>query len=354
MLGALNAYGVATCSSSTDVGFTAIHEELESAVAQFVGKEDAIVFNMGYGTNATNIPALVGKGSLIISDTLNHTSIVNGARASGARVKVFRHNDVANLESVLRDAIVSGQPYSHRPWKKILVMVEGIYSMEGEIIELPAIVRLCKTYRAYLYVDEAHSIGVLGETGRGVCEHFGVDPADIDILMGTFTKAFGGMGGYIAASKDIIKHLRSSSAGYLYSTGMSPVLCGQILKALQVISGADGTTLGAAKLSAIKSNSRYFRRELQKMGCDVLGDECSPVIPVMLYVPSKMSLFSRMLYERNICVVVVGFPAVDLMEARVRFCISASHTREDLTRALHEIRDVVKTLRLRYKMSSFG
>lgn len=175
-------------SSRADFGNTSSLVELENVVARFVKKEAALVFSMGYATNSTNIPTLMGPGCLIISDSLNHTSIVNGARASTSNIRVFQHNDASHLESILREAIINGQPRHHRPWKKILVMVEGIYSMEGAICNLKEVVRLCKKYKAYIYVDEAHSIGALGATGRGVCEYCGVDPADIDILMGTFTK----------------------------------------------------------------------------------------------------------------------------------------------------------------------
>ena len=211
---AVSQWPNSACSSRLDFGSNTIHEELERTVADFVGKECAIVYAMGYGTNATTIPILMGKESLIISDSLNHTSIVNGARAAEASIRVFRHNDPAHLEEILREAIIKGQPRHHRAWKKILVMVEGIYSMEGAICNLKEIVRVCKKYRAFIYVDEAHSIGALGRTGRGVCEHTGVDPSDIgehailpslstqlllnspsaplfrlsDILMGTFTK----------------------------------------------------------------------------------------------------------------------------------------------------------------------
>jgi serine palmitoyltransferase len=189
-----------------------VHEELEREVAAFVGKPAAIVFGMGFATNSLTLPALMrGKGSLIISDALNHASIVAGVRGSGARVKVFRHNEPEHLERVLRAAIAEGQPRTHRPWTKILVVVEGIYSMEGEICRLPEIVAIKKKYRAYLYLDEAHSIGALGAGGRGVCEHLGVDPADVDILMGTFTKAFGSCGGYIAGDEQLIQYLRTVS-----------------------------------------------------------------------------------------------------------------------------------------------
>ncbi len=185
---ALERWPISMSSSRHVVGTTALHVELEAVVAKFVGKEAALVYTMGYGTNSTVIPTLMGEGCLIISDSLNHTSLVNGSRASPAAIRVFQHNKPAHLESILREAILFGMPKHHRAWRKILVMVEGIYSMEGAICDLKEIVRICKKYKAYLYVDEAHSIGALGQSGRGVCEYTGVDPADIDILMGTFTK----------------------------------------------------------------------------------------------------------------------------------------------------------------------
>merc|ERR1740130_2077843 len=150
-----------------------------------------MVFGMGFGTNSTGIPALIGKGGLIISDNNNHSSIVAGARSSGAHIKVFQHNDAQNLEAVVRRAIIEGQPRTHRPWSKILIMVEGIYSMEGELCPLASIIAVKKKYNCYLYVDEAHSIGALGKQGGGICEQSGVDPTDVDVLMGTFTKSFG-------------------------------------------------------------------------------------------------------------------------------------------------------------------
>merc|ERR1719198_1519369 len=344
-------FATRSCGPRWDAGTTVLHRELEDMVAKFVGKEAAFVFNMGYGTNSTGIPALMGHGSLIVSDSLNHTSIVNGARASGAVIKVFQHNNSQNLEAILREAIADGQPRTHRPWKKILVMVEGVYSMEGEICNLKEIVEVSKKYKAYIYVDEAHSIGAVGPTGRGVCEHCGVDPADIDILMGTFTKSFGGMGGYIASSKKFIDALKRQSAGSIFSTAMSPVICKQILTAFDII---DNQKLGREKLDQIKENSNYFRRGLIEMGCHVLGDNDSPVIPLMLFSPSKISLFSRECYKRGLAVVVVGLPAVPLLQARARFCISAGHTREQLDDALEKLTEITKLLGLRYRKGILG
>jgi len=353
VMGSLDTYGVGTCAAGMEGGTLAVHRELEERVAAFVGKEDCMIFNMGYNTNASAIPALFGKGCLIVSDTLNHCSIVNGSRASGATVRVFRHNDVEHLDHVLCNAVVEGQPLTNRPWKKIMVMVEGIYSMEGEICELPGIVAVAKKYKAYMYVDEAHSIGALGPTGRGVCEATGVDPADIDILMGTFTKSFGAMGGYVASSKKFVDYLRSHSCGNFVACSMSGVVAEQIVTALRIIDGEDGTNLGRVKLQDIRDNSTYFRNELIKMGCQVLGDENSPVIPVMLYVPSKIELFHALCMERGLAVVTVGFPAVPLNGARTRFCISAAHTREQLEGAIEKIREVVDILRLRYNESAW-
>ncbi|KAE8021272.1 hypothetical protein FH972_007178 [Carpinus fangiana] len=194
-------YSPSTCSSRVDGGTTVLHNQLEKYVAKFVGKPSAIVFGMGFATNNAVLPALIGKGGLIISDSLNHNSIVNGARGSGATIRVFQHNSPSHLEEVLREQIAEGQPRTHRPWKKIIVIVEGIYSMKGDLCKLPEIITICKKYKAYAYLDEAHSIGAVGKTGRGVCELLGVEPADVDIMMGTFTKSFGSCGGYIAGSK---------------------------------------------------------------------------------------------------------------------------------------------------------
>ena len=247
-------------------------------MARFVGKQDALVFGMGFATNSLTLPMLCrGKGTLIISDALNHASIVAGARGSAARVVVFRHNQPEHLERVLRQAIATGQPRTHRPWSKILIVVEGIYSMEGEICRLPEIVAIKKKYKAYLYLDEAHSIGALGAGGRGVTEHLGVSPADVDVMMGTFTKAFGSCGGYIAGDASLVGYLRAASP-VQYATTMSPPSAQQALSALRLIRGAEGTgRRGADKLAQLRDNSNFFRDGLRALGCEVLGDRDSPV-----------------------------------------------------------------------------
>jgi serine palmitoyltransferase len=234
VLGSLVNLPSSVGSSRLEYGTTVLHREVERIVASFVGKEDAMALNMGFNTNATVIPALASTGDLIVSDELNHTSIVNGARASGAAIRTFRHNDATDLDMILREAIVYGQPRTRRSWNKILVIVEGVYSMEGEYCNLREVVSVCKRYGAYVYLDEAHSIGAMGPTGRGCCEYTGVDPADVDVLMGTFTKSFGGMGGYVAADRRVIDGLRRDCAGSAYHNSLSPVVCQQIISSFRV------------------------------------------------------------------------------------------------------------------------
>ena len=354
VLDAVEQWPISMCNSRMDFGNAALHEELEEKVAKFVGKEAALVYTMGYNTNVVTLAALMGKGTLIISDNLNHTSIVNGARGSAAFIRTFRNNDIPHLDSVLREAVVYGQPKTHRPWKKILVVVEGIYSMEGAICKLKPIVETVKKYKAYIYVDEAHSIGALGPTGRGVCEYAGVNPDDVDVLMGTFTKSFSGMGGYVAADKATIDYLRVKSNGALFHNSLSPIVTKQVITAFDVIEGNDGTNIGKDKINRLISNSNFFRSELEKIGLHVYGDYDSPIIPVMIYFPAKIGAVSRECLKRGLAVVVVGFPATPVILSRARFCISAGHTREDLVKALEIIKEVSDLMCLNYSNNELG
>ncbi|KAK4719593.1 hypothetical protein R3W88_017931 [Solanum pinnatisectum] len=344
----LKRFSASTCSTRVDGGTTTLHSELEVCVANFVGKPPAIVFGMGYVTNSAILPVLIGKGGLISSDSLNHKSIVNGARGSGSTIRVFQHNTPSHLEKVLREHIAEGQPRTHRPWKKIIVVVEGIYSMEGELCQLPEIVAICKKYKAYVYLDEAHSIGAVGRFGRGVCELLGVDAADVKIMMGTFTKSFGSCGGYIAGSKELIEYLKYTCPAHLYATSISPPAAQQIISSIKVILGEDGSSRGAQKLAQIRENSNFFRSELQQMGFEVLGDNDSPVMPIMLYNPAKILAFSRECLKQKVAAVTVAFPATPLLLARARICISAAHSRDDLIKALEVISEVGDLVGIKY------
>ncbi|TQD75478.1 hypothetical protein C1H46_038979 [Malus baccata] len=220
--------------------------------------------------------------------------------------------------------------------------------MEGELCKLPEIIAICKKYKAYTYLDEAHSIGAVGKTGRGVCELLGVNTADVDIMMGTFTKSFGSCGGYISGSKELIQYLKYTCPAHLYATSISPPAAQQIICAIKVLLGEDGSNRGAQKLARIRENSNFFRSELQKMGFEVLGDNDSPVMPIMLYNPAKIPAFSRECLKQNVAVVTVAFPATPLLLARARICISASHTREDLIKALEVIGRVGDLVGIKY------
>ncbi|CCJ29014.1 unnamed protein product [Pneumocystis jirovecii] len=335
-----------SCGARSDAGTLDLHVQCEALVARFVGKPAATIYSMGFATNATLFSALVSKGCLIISDELNHSSIRFGSRLSGASIKMFKHNNMEDLEKLLRECISQGQYRTHRPWKKILVIVEGLYSMEGTLCNLPGLIALKKRYKFYLYIDEAHSIGAIGPRGRGVCDYFSIDPSEVDILMGTFTKSFGASGGYIAADKHIIDKLRLFNAGSLFSESMSPIVVSQIISSINMI--LDETqNEGQIRLQRLAFNSRYLRLGLKRLGFIVYGHDDSPIVPVLLYNPGKMPAFSRLMLERKIAVVVVGYPATPLVESRVRFCVSAAHNKDDLDRLLAACDEVGDLLQLK-------
>lgn len=347
-------YGISFCSPRAEAGTSELALEVEREIASFVGKPAALVFSMGYVTNASSFPALVSKGCLIISDELNHASIRIGARLSGAVIQSFRHNDTNSLERVLREAISQGQPRTHRPWKKILVVVEGLYSMEGTMCDLPGILALKRKYKFYLFVDEAHSVGALGPNGRGVCDYFGINPAEVDILMGTLTKSFGANGGYIAADKAIIDKLRATNAATQLGESPAPCVLQQILVSLKLITGEVCPGQGEERLRRIAFNSRYLRLGLKRLGFIVYGHDDSPIIPVLLYHPAKMPAFSHEMLKRKVSVVVVGYPATPLISSRARFCVSSAHNKEDMDRLLVACEEVAELLQLKISTGVAG
>ena len=346
--------GIAVCSARALGGTTELHTEVERQVADFVGKETAMVFSMGFGTNSGVFPALVGKGCLLVSDELNHASIRYGSRISGAAIKMYKHNDMRDLEKLLRQSISQGQPRTHRPWKKILVVAEGLFSMEGTMCNLPELVALKKKYKVHLFIDEAHSIGALGPRGRGVCDYFGIDPSEVDILMGTFTKSFGANGGYIAGDKAVIDKLRLTHAGFVYGEAPAPLLLSQIAASLRIINGELVPGQGEERLQRLAFNSRYLRLGLKRLGFIVYGCDDSPIIPIMLYHPAKMPAFSHEMLKRKISVVVVGYPATPLISSRARFCVSAAHNKEDLDRMLAACDEVGSAMQIKYSSGIAG
>ncbi|KAK4057402.1 serine palmitoyltransferase component [Microbotryomycetes sp. JL221] len=360
--------GVSSAGGRNDVGTTDLLIQAERLVADFVGQEDAMIVSMGFATNSTTLPALLSKGCLIISDELNHSSIRFGARLSGAMVRQYKHNDMEDLESLLREVVSQGQPRTHRPWKKIMIIVEGLYSMEGTMLDLPRLLELKQIYKFYLYIDEAHSIGALGPRGRGVCDYFGVDPKQVDILMGTFTKSFGAAGGYISGSHELISALRQTSHAQNYAESMSPPVASQIVTSMGSIMGLraidfvpslanlpthvmDGAE-GQDRLKRLAFNCRYLSTGLRKLGFIVYGHSDSPIIPLLIFQPGKMGLFSRLMLDRyKIVVVVVAYPATPLVSSRVRFCLSSAHTKADLDRILRATDEVGGLLGLKLSPS---
>ncbi|EPQ27492.1 uncharacterized protein PFL1_05030 [Pseudozyma flocculosa PF-1] len=405
----LQRYGISSYGSRLGSGSLDLHEQAEQLVAKFVGKQEAVLISMGFATNSTTIPAMAGPGTLIISDEYNHSSIRFGARLSGAHIRQYKHNDMKKLEALLRECISQGMPRTHRPWKKILLIVEGLYSMEGTLVNLPEVIRLKEKYKFHLYIDEAHSIGAIGPNGRGVCDYFGIDPAKVDILMGTFTKSFGAAGGYIAGDKSVIDRIRLTNHANVYGETLAPPVLTQIIASMASIMGVgnkaeeaallpswvklpralmDGSE-GRERLRRLAFNARYLSSGLRKLGFIVYGHRDSPIVPVLIFQPAKMPLFSRMMLDRQqslppserlvveesqlsreqikamddpaspdnmtnpdarppIVVVVVAYPATPLISSRVRFCVSAAHTKKDIDDVLRACDEVGSLLKMKY------
>ncbi|CAG5019799.1 unnamed protein product [Parnassius apollo] len=331
-------YGLALASPRAELGSCLLHKELEETTARFLGVEATIVFGMGFATNSLGLPGLLGPGTLALSDENNHASLILGLRQARATVRVFRHNDLAHLERIARAAI------AERRWTKIVIVLEGVYSMEGSIVPLQGVVALKKRLGLQLYLDEAHSVGALGARARGVTDYCGVDPTDIDVLMGTFTKSFGAAGGYIAGSAKLIRWIRAHGHAHTYAHAMSPPMAAQVLAAMRALC----TPQGLRRVRTLRDNTHYFRRRLREMGVVTYGHEDSPVVPMMVFTLSNISATLERLTARGVAAVGVGFPATPLYKSRLRFCLSAAHSREQLDTCLAAIQEVVEELGLQY------
>ena len=320
-----------------EIGVSEEQIKLQNMLADFLHKEDCIVSPMGFTTNSTLIPLLVSKGDLVLSDSLNHSSLIIGMKSSTEEIRIFKHNDMNDLKSKLDEVKKNGLKNGKQP-NKILVIVEGLYSMEGEFCKLKEIIALKKAYGFYLYVDEAHSIGCLGPTGRGIVEQLGCSFDDVDILMGTFSKSFASAGGYIASDKKTISLLRNNSYSYVYGNPMSPVAAQQIISCMEIIKLPEGKR----KIAQLRKNSIALRTKFIDAGCHVLGDLESPVIPVMIYHPAKIKDISRICLKNGVAIVVVGYPACPIDACRIRFCVSAGHTDEDIEKGFKVTLDALR------------
>jgi glycine C-acetyltransferase len=320
---AVDIYGGGSSGSPILSGTTALHRELATELAEFKGKEAAMIFPTGYSANVGVISGLMRSGDLIVADQFAHASIVDGMILSKAKSRFFRHNRAEDLDRKLRG--FEG---------KKLVIVEGVYSMDGDISVLPEIMEVARRHHARVLIDEAHSTFVFGENGRGVAEHHGLDD-DVDIHIGTFSKSLGGQGGFVAGSKNLIDYLRGFSRSRFFSCALAPTVVAGILQALRI------ATAEPELRTRLWGNVAYMQKRLRDAGVDI-GDSESQVIPIMVRNDAKMFAIGEELFRAGIFINPVTYPAVGKHKSRFRMSISAAHSREDLDQGAQIIIDVLK------------
>lgn len=325
---AARKYGTSASGSRTLAGEKTLYQELEHAIAGWKHTDDAIVLTGGYATNLTFIGNFCSKGDLILYDALSHNSIVQGCQLSTAESKAFPHNDIHALESILKN--IEGK------YRKVLLVVEGVYSMDGDIAPIPEFVRLKKQYQTFLMVDEAHSSGVIGPHGGGVDDYFGLDSRDIDIKMGTLSKALGTCGGYIAGRQELIDYLKYSLPGFVFTAGISPPLAAACKKAVELIQE------DSSIVRKLHDNIAYFVRGAKERGFDTIGAGESAIVPVMVGEDNLAFQISHELLEMGVFVPPAVFPAVAKGQSRLRFSLSAAHSTEQLETALNCLEQVGK------------
>jgi glycine C-acetyltransferase len=320
---ALREYGIGTVAARSLSGSTPLHEELETELAAFKGTESALVFNSGFVTNAGVIQALVSKGDAIFSDELNHGSIVDGCRLSGAEKFRFNHGDISYLGQLLKDN-------SH--YTKKMIVTDAIFSMDGDIAKIDSLVKLSDEYDAFLMVDEAHATGVLGKTGRGAIEQFGLE-GQVEIIMGTLGKALGAIGGYIAGSKELIAYLARTSRSFLLTTSLPPSCVASAIAGLRYLKAHPEL------MELLWQNTTYFKNSLDKLGFNTMGSK-TPIIPILIGKDDVAGKFSQRLYEEGLYSSKIGTPYVPIGTSRVRMIVSAVHTKEDLDEAISILKKV--------------
>lgn len=311
---AVDQYGTGTHGVRLLAGTLKIHNELEERLAQFKSADGAITFSSGYVANLATISALLRRGDVVLCDKLNHASIVDGCLLSQAVFRRFRHNDMEHLEKRLRET---------QDADRVLVIVDAVFSMDGDVINLPEVSRLCKEYGAYLMVDEAHSIGVLGKTGHGIEEHFGLADDAVDIKMGTLSKTIPSAGGYVAGNHELIKFLKHEARGFVLSAALPPASAAAACAALDVIESEP------ERVENLQRNYNHFRSALQAAGFDLLNTETA-ILPVMCYDIERAVKLARHCQEKGIFVQAVIAPVVPDGQSRLRATVSASHRIEDL------------------------
>ena len=324
---AVDKFGTGTNGVRMLAGTLTIHNELEETIANFKHTEAAITYSSGYATNLTVISTLMGRGDYIFSDKLNHASIVDGCLMSGAEFRRFRHNDMTHLESLLKNA---------PPDVAKLVIADSVFSMDGDIIDLPKILELCKQYNAWLMIDEAHSVGVLGERGTGIEEYFGLGDV-IDIKMGTLSKTIPSVGGYVAARRDIITYLRHASRAYIFSAALPPAQAAAANEAFKVILDEPW------RVERLNQNTKQFIGGLKSMGFDTMLTETA-IVPVLCGDDDVAFAMTREAQHNDVFVLPVVSPAVPEGLARLRATVTAAHDPSEIERAMDVIGEAGKKL----------
>jgi glycine C-acetyltransferase len=315
---AVKKYGVGPAAVRTIAGTMELHLELERRLAAFKGVEAAITFQSGFTANMGTIPALVGKEDAVFSDELNHASIIDGCRLSGAKIIRFAHTNPQDLERVLSE--------QRKNYPKAMVITDGVFSMDGDMAPLDKIYEVAKNYDAILMVDDAHGEGVVGKGGRGIVDHFGLH-GKVDVEIGTLSKAFGVVGGVSAGNPVVVEWLRQRGRPFLFSSAMTVPDVAACLAALDILEGS--TEL----VDRLWDNTRYFKAEMKRLGFDT-GLSSTPITPIMLGEAPLAQQFSRELFDNGVFAMSIGFPTVPRGKARIRVMISAAHEREDLDKGL--------------------
>jgi glycine C-acetyltransferase len=332
-MAALKEYGVGSGAVRTVAGTMKIHMDLEKKIAQFKNVEACVVFQSGFTANAGTVSAILGKEDFIISDELNHASIIDGARLSRAKIKVFRHKDMAHAEELLEE--VQNEP-GHK-----LMITDGVFSMDGDIGPLPALCDLAEKYGAIMMVDDAHASGVLGRNGRGTIDHFNVH-GRVDVQVGTLSKAIGALGGYVCGSKDLIDFLYHRARPFLFSTSHPPSVAATCIAAFEVLEEEPEL------IDKLWGNTRFFKKELGLLGFNIGGGNTpaseTPITPIIVGEGKLAMDFSRELFKEGVFVTGIAFPTVPEGKARLRTIMSATHTQDQLSRALEVLKKVGKRM----------
>ncbi len=329
-IAAVEKYGAGSGAVRTIIGNMSIHEEMEEVLSKFKREEAAFVYQSGFNCNAGTIQAVTEAGDIIISDELNHASIIDGSRLSRADKGIYKHSDMDSLEAVLKDA--------RDKYRNILIITDGVFSMDGDVAKLPEIVQLAEKYEAMTYVDDAHGSGVLGESGRGTVDHFGLH-GRVDFTIGTLSKAIGVVGGYVAGSSTMYEWLSHRARPVLFSTSMPPAAAGAIIEAVKMLTESTEYT------DRLWENAKYFKEKMGTLGFDI-GNSQTPITPVIIGDEAKTMEFSRRLLDKGVFVSGIVFPTVPKGTGRLRCMVTAGHSKEQLDKAVEAFKAVGEEMKL--------